>query len=333
MDGTLVKSDCRQWRSVAIRRAILIECLLSRLHNLVIVALAVSACACGTEGGDSPPPRLAVLTAFPAELAPFIEKVTIDDTMILEGRVFRTGMLERAPVVLGLTGIGLANAAMTTRAVLERFNITGVVVSGVAGSSLRIGDVAVPAVWTLREGATYTAHREWLELVDEIAGTGNVSLEHCTRVPFAPSRETVCLPHEPAVVVGGVGESNDPFGHTPFPCLPVGGDVFGCDVVLDTACVSESDRHATRTLATVTPEAPIVNDMETAAIAHEAAVRGLPFIAFRAVSDGAGDPLGLPGFPAQFFLYYRLAARNAAAATVAFLERVAHGADTGRRRR
>ena len=64
-------------------------------------------------------------------------------------------------------------------------------------------------------------------------------------------------------------------------------------------------------------------DMETAAIARETAERGLPYIAFRAGSDGGGDPLGLPGFPAQFYAYYRLAARNAAAAAAAFLERLA----------
>ena len=62
---------------------------------------------------------------------------------------------------------------------------------------------------------------------------------------------------------------------------------------------------------------------QAAAIAREAATSGLPYVAFRAGSDGAGDPLGLPGFPAQFYAYYRLAARNAAAATIGFLERLA----------
>jgi len=63
-------------------------------------------------------------------------------------------------------------------------------------------------------------------------------------------------------------------------------------------------------------------DMETAVIAREAVGRGLRFIAFRAVSDGAADPLGLSGFPAQFFAYYRLAAGNAAAAVIAFLQQL-----------
>jgi adenosylhomocysteine nucleosidase len=62
--------------------------------------------------------------------------------------------------------------------------------------------------------------------------------------------------------------------------------------------------------------------METAAVARVAAEKGLPFIAFRAVSDGAGDPLNLMGFFEQFFAYYRLAADNAAIATIAFLERL-----------
>jgi hypothetical protein len=37
------------------------------------------------------------------------------------------------------------------------------------------------------------------------------------------------------------------------------------------------------------------------------------------VSDGAGDPLGLPGFPSQFVVYRQLAANNAAAVTLALL--------------
>ena len=306
----------------------------TRLRAVVVAALAVAVCRCGSGDGDSsPPPLFAVLSAFPAELAPLIEQATVDETMVIEGRVFRVGALGGVPVVLGLTGIGLANAALTTREVLERFAVTGVVFSGVAGSPLRIGDVAVPVAWATMDGTTYAAHQEWIGLAQEIAAPGMVSLERCTVVPA--SGEPVCLLHEPAVVVGGVGQSSDPFGDTPFPCQADGGDVFGCDVVsVENSEPSPAPSPASGagegslgalqgTLATADPEAPIVDDMETAAVAREAAARGIPFIAFRAVSDGAGDPLGLPGFPAQFFAYYRLAAHNAAAAAVAFLERIA----------
>ena len=137
------------------------------------------------------------------------------------------------------------------------------------------------------------------------------------------------MPHEPGVIVGCVGRSTNPFFNWRFPCLPYGGDVLGCDVASKgTTSGTGGERQGMSTSPPLAPETSTVNDRKTAAIAREAAVRGLPFIAFRTVSDGEGDPLGLPGFPAQFFAYYRIAARNAAAATVAFLERMGHGAVT-----
>src|SRR5439155_22291106 len=64
----------------------------------------------------------------------------------------------------------------------------------------------------------------------------------------------------------------------------------------------------------------VPDDMETAAVAKVAHANGLPFIAFRALSDGKGDPLMLPGFPFQFFVYKQLAAGNGAKVTLAFLK-------------
>jgi hypothetical protein len=121
----------------------------------------------------------------------------------------------------------------------------------------------------------------------------------------------VCLAHEPALLAGGIGESGDPFIGMRFPCAPGGGEVFGCELPEPTA----------RTVGT--SEEPAAVDMETAAVARVATDHGISWVAFRATSDGAGDPLGLPGFPAQFFAYYPLAADNAAAAVEAFLARLA----------
>jgi hypothetical protein len=70
----------------------------------------------------------------------------------------------------------------------------------------------------------------------------------------------------------------------------------------------------------------VTADEETAVVAQVAQANGVPFIGFRAASDGpgntpgtGGDPLMLPGFPAQFLVYRQLAADNAAAAAIAFL--------------
>ena len=73
-----------------------------------------------------------------------------------------------------------------------------------------------------------------------------------------------------------------------------------------------------------TPVGNDANDMETAAVAQVAKANNTPFLAFRALSDGLGDRLHLPGFPFQFFFYYQLAADNAAKVTLAFLRAWAH---------
>jgi len=111
------------------------------------------------------------------------------------------------------------------------------------------------------------------------------------------------VPHQPNVTVGGEGQSSDPFGGKPFKCLPGRGAVFGCDP--EALAVSAAE--------------PIAVDEESAAVARVATAHGVPFVVVRGVSDGAGDPLGLPGFPSQFSAYYQLAADNAATVVMQLL--------------
>jgi len=206
--------------------------------------------------------------------------------------------------VLVRTGIGLVNAATTTRAVLDRFQVSAIVFSGVAGSRLDIGDVVAPAEWSDRT-ESFPVGAPLLAVAQTLASPP-VPLERCTPVPPDPPGPLVCLDHPPRIVAGGSGESADPFGGRAFPCTPGGGPIFGCEALRARPLVSDA----------LPPDAM---DMETAAVARVAGDAGVPYIAFRGVSDGSGDPLGLPGFPAQFFAYYRLAAENAAAVTTAFL--------------
>jgi nucleoside phosphorylase len=291
------------------------------MRVVAVAALVAALCGCGNDGESPPAQRLAVLSAFPAELAPNVERATISEKVVIEGRVFRVGTLDGVPVVLAMTGIGLVNAAATTRLLLEHFDVKGIVVSAVAGADeLPIGDVAVPEAWATKDGTTYAAQPEWLDLARAIAANDGLALERCTLVPTS-SDEPVCLLFEPAVVIGGVGSSSDPFGGRPFACVPNSDDLYGCDIEpTPTASLAGFGPHVTPAAVT-----PVVVDMETAAIAREAALHQLPFIAFRAVSDGSGDPLMLR-FPYQFAAYYHLAAHNASVATGAFLKRIAAAA-------
>jgi nucleoside phosphorylase len=276
------------------------------------------------DGTCGAPPMIAVLSAFPAELAPLVERATVRETLRVGDRVLRVGTLGDVPVVLGLLGIGLVNATNTTRLVLDRFDVAALVVSGVAGSPQRIGDVTAPDTWVEDDGTAHPADRDLLAIAREVAAA-SVTFEQCTPYPLANPDRTVCLDYGPQLVVGGTGHSSDTYGGRPFPCVPTGGEILGCDVGSGVAAAAGG-------VGLATSDEPDAVDMETAAVAREAQARGVPFIAFRAVSDSdrASDPLGLPGFPLQFLAYYRLAADNAAAATTAFVTRWGEGRKLGR---
>src|SRR5256885_2370607 len=80
-------------------------------------------------------------------------------------RVFRVGTLAGVPVIVGITGIGLVNAATTTTALLDRFTVAGVLLSAVAGGTTQqIGDVAVPGSFELKDGLQYGVSHQWAKI-------------------------------------------------------------------------------------------------------------------------------------------------------------------------
>jgi nucleoside phosphorylase len=263
---------------------------------------------CATASGEhAAPPYVAVLSAFPAELAPLVAATEIETTVPVDARQYYLGRLDGVSVILGLMGIGMVNASSSARSLLASFEVAGLVVSGVAGSRHRIGDVVLATHWAERDRSrVFHPNRALLALARGAATALPAPLEKCTPVPPASADpRIVCLPYDPAIVFGGRATSGDDFGGIAFPCLPGGGDVLGCELPAPMVAPAETP-----------PEVEDdVEDMETAAVARAAARRGVPFLGVRAVSDGAGDPLGDRGFPAQFFDYYRLASRNAGAVT------------------
>lgn len=322
------------------------------------VSIALALLALGSLGLSPPAtatdactPRLLVLSAFPGEIDGLLTEATLSasETVIIDGRSFFVGSLRGNDVVLALTGIGLVNAERTTLAALGHFRcgfdpgITGIVFSGVAGGRSFIGDVTVPSRWTEDDGESWLeVDAGMLAVARQIRDGGAVELAR-----DVPSGDAACIGHDPDLVrtvridhapeilVGGDGKSADTFEGRAFPCVPSGGDVFGCEACRRPA---HSPPDVVRFFSGVLPfldplfilsffQSPPpatteydAEDMETGAVARVATANGVPFIAFRAVSDGQGDPLMLPGFPAQFFVYRQLAADNAAAVALAFLE-------------
>jgi nucleoside phosphorylase len=293
-------------------------------------------------------PRVLVLSAMPIELSPLLTSEHVTKTVTVDGRDFFVGTLRGHDVVLAMTRIGPVNATTTTKLALRTFRcgsasaISAAVFSGVAGGDY-IGDVAVPTRWTLDNG------HSWLPVDSSMLATARavaktaVPLERktpvgdplCTCVVNPSTVSTVTVEHKPKIEVGGNGQTTDPFGGRAIPCVPGDDDVFGCDPCPAAKHIARDARafpagilpfvgtgfftgylkSPAKTNTTYTAQ-----DEETAAVDRVVTAAGIPFIGFRAVSDGGGDPLRLPGFPVQFFYYRQLAADNAALTTLAFLQ-------------
>jgi nucleoside phosphorylase len=319
----------------------------------VTAALLVPAVSQATDGtgsaGTACRSRTLVLSAMPIELTPLLAAAEDTHTTTIHGRDYTTGRLRGHDVVLALTGIGPVNARHYTRQALRdlrcggRPGIDSIVFSGVAGGA-HIGDVVVPVKWTGDAGRHLVGVDPQMLTAARRAARGHVPLAQqapagdpaCACVTDPDLVETVSVTGKPRMLVGGTGDTTDPFGGRALQCAPGGGDVFGCEPCpLQKQPERDAERFAPSAVPFLDPDffagylRPggggsggghfVAEDEETASVAAVAASRHLPFLGLRGVSDGGGDPLHLPGFPFQFFYYRQLAADNAAVATLAFL--------------
>jgi nucleoside phosphorylase len=284
---------------------------------------------------------------MPLEINPLVRAGSIDPkaTVRVDGRTFYVGTLAGNDVVIAMTGIGPVNAEQTTTAAFNTFDcLSGAVFSGVAGSKENIGDVTVPDRWTLDGGKTWTPSDPTMVATAQKL-VGSETEKHLAQdvpvgdaaclCPGVDAATPVRMPQAPKLVIHGDGETSDPFGGHAVPCAPGGGDVAGCEPCLTIDGIPQNAAtFASKAgiiadpsfwMALFQPPAQTTasyeaQDEETAVVAKVAAARGVPFLGVRAASDGQNDPLHLPGFPAQFFVYRQLAGNNAAAVTIAFLK-------------
>ena len=269
--------------------------------------------------------RMAVISAFAPEFAALETTLERPAEHRINGNRFLTGRIEGQDVVLFQSGISMVNAAMTTQLALDRFDIRGIVFSGIAGGvdpELAIGDVVIADQWGqyletvfARETEDGFAIPPWMASdfapygmmftrnvdvvsdrqdgpenrfwfpVDEIYLTVATDVAQSMQLAACDADNT-CLSDAPEIVIGGNGVSGPSF--------------------IDNADFRE---HVFDTF-----EARVL-DMESAAVAHVAYANQVPFIAFRSLSDLAGGGDSENELP----VFFGLAATNAAAVVQAFL--------------
>lgn len=275
--------------------------------------------------------RIAVLTAFPPEWAALVGSVEAPGTFTVNGLTILTGMLSGKPVVLMQSGISMVNAAMNTQLLIDRFHVTSIVFSGIAGGvdpALAVGDVSVPERWgqnfelaVARDTATGFAPPADIPGSTDLPGhgalfprdvlVGNADDAVAERRWFKADAGLValaariaskvvlerCLPTAP-------GEEPHCLEHQ--PRIIVGGSGVSGSAFVDNA-------EYRRYLAAVFGARVV--DMESAAVAQVAYANKVPFVVFRSVSDLAGGDAG----PNRMRTFMGLAAGNSAHLVRAFV--------------
>ncbi|WP_341213936.1 5'-methylthioadenosine/S-adenosylhomocysteine nucleosidase [uncultured Limimaricola sp.] len=267
-------------------------------------------------------PRIAVISAFAPEIAILEAAIEGAESRRIGPATYITGRLEGREVVLFLSGISMVNAAMTTQAALDHFNVTSILFSGIAGGvdpSLGIGDVVVAQRWGhYLEGAFARETEDGYALPGWMgAPVANFGMIHSRGVDVVPPGGTLpesrfWFDSDPELLeiarAAAQGVELQACGAAT-PQVVIGGNGVSGPVFMDNAGFRD---HAFACF-----EARVL-DMESASVAQVAYANDVPFVAFRSLSDLAGGGDG----ENEIAAFLSVAAENSARLMRAVLARL-----------
>ena len=324
---------------------------------VLLLALATSATAQPRRCLSDCTPRIGIVSAFGAEADLLLAQTTSKRTWVVNGKRFTTGVLRGNRVVIVLSGVSMINAALVTQQLIDHFRIERLVMSGIAGGinpAHHVGDVVVPDRWAMPMEVYWSADAS----PPMACGTpGDLSCLSMKLAPGADGKTlpSFTLPGGPTGLFvresNLLSTANAPAGEFRFDypvdaamlqivrglappldrCGPraknASGDIDPKQCVREKPQLIVGGRGVSGTAFLANPhyraylfehlQAEMV-DMETAALAHVAASNGVPYIAFRSLSDLAGAS----EFNTDVGVLFAsgLAETNEAAVTLAFLE-------------
>lgn len=200
---------------------------------------------------------LGIIGAMSIEVATLKTQMKSYTTHSIAGMEFCSGMLNGTNVVVVQCGVGKVNAAMCVQILCDRFQVTHIVNTGVAGSlcnDLDIGDFVISKDAVYHDFDCHALNYK----VGQVPGiaTWSFPADEKLREFALQAAETVNPGHTKAGTVAS-------------------GDQFVCQK-------SQKEKIIIDTEALCT-------EMEGAAIAHTAWRNGVPFVVIRAISDKADD--------------------------------------------
>ena len=201
---------------------------------------------------------IGIIGAMELEVEKLIDAMTEKEEVSFGKRLFYKGKLNGKNIVIARCGVGKVNAALTVQMMVDKFGITDIINTGVAGSlneKIDIGDIvlATGAVYHDMEAVAFGYERGQVPQMDIFEFPIDLNL-----VDIA---EKSCLKVNPDIKV--------------FKGRIASGDQFIADKETKNTIKKYFD--------------PMCVEMEGAAMAHAAYVNGINCLIIRAISDKADD--------------------------------------------
>ncbi|MGN9162818.1 5'-methylthioadenosine/adenosylhomocysteine nucleosidase [Clostridium sulfidigenes] len=194
--------------------------------------------------------KIGVIGPTENEIMPFIEEISNKKVESVAMLTFYSGIYKNSDVVALYCGVCKVNAAIATQILIDKFNVTHIIVTGVAGgidNILNIGDTVISTEIAYHDvdKGILTEYHPWMESIYFKADSKLIEL----------CREMI---------------DKNTFTQKIF---------FG-RIVTGEAFISDNGRTEI-----ISKYHPLCVDMETASIAHVCYVNNIPFIAIRSITD------------------------------------------------
>lgn len=200
---------------------------------------------------------LGIIGAMDNEVAILKDKMTDVEIIRAASMEFYHGILEGKEVVVVQSGIGKVNAAICTQTLIDRFDITGIINTGVAGSlrkKINIGDIVIST--------------------DAVEHDMNVMPLGYDR-GIIPGMETSFFVADDNLIKLTMECCKEAVDVDVFHGRIVSGDLFVSDAKIKDKLIRKFDGYCA--------------EMEGGAIAHCACLNKVPFVIIRSISDKADN--------------------------------------------
>ncbi|MBP5394313.1 MAG: 5'-methylthioadenosine/adenosylhomocysteine nucleosidase [Candidatus Methanomethylophilaceae archaeon] len=229
-----------------------------RITNVLLVLAVAMVIACAgvvvVDDGDAVKERYGIVGAMEEEVVTLVNNMERDNVEIIAGTEYHDGKLCGKDVVVVRSGYGKVNAAMHTQTLIDRFHVTAVINTGVAGTltaDVGIGDIVV---------STDTVQHDF-ELVEIGFPAGVV-----------PEVGRVNIPADPALITKAVEGIKAASPDT---------NVFQGRVCTGDQFISGAEEME----PIIEQYGGLCCEMEGGAVAQVCYLNGLPFVVIRAISD------------------------------------------------